>query len=233
MRKQHYYPKQLAARPEWHGNFARGVEELGTQLGLSETEVTIAVQDNRYLEWALGSWLVWVRTVGKVGSAAVKLLCMGKGTAPYAMPTPVPPPTPENVVPVPQGALTRTHRLVQRIKASPTYAPHLGKKLGIIGAENSAQHPHPKLTLNLERGAASEFVRVKFTKYHHVGIVLYGRRGDGEWEKLNFFLRSPAFDRRPLLVADQPEIREYRALFLSTEGEVGEWSPTASITVSP
>ena len=86
---------------------------------------------------------------------------------------------------------------------------------------------------SVERGEAGEFVRVSFLRFGQPGVAIQGRRGGGEWEDLAISLKSPWFDRRPLLVPGQPEVREYRLQFFSGSAPVGDFTPVAGITVSP
>jgi hypothetical protein len=61
---------------------------------------------------------------------------------------------------------------------------------------------------------------------------VYSRRGTGDWELLHISAESPYLDERALLVAGQPEIREYKMRFWDAGSENGEWSDVASVTVS-
>ena len=53
------------------------------------------------------------------------------------------------------------------------------------------------------------------------------------WEMLGIDLESPYIDQRPLLVATQPEVREYRLQFYEDAGPSGDFTAVQSITVSP
>ena len=44
---------------------------------------------------------------------------------------------------------------------------------------------------------------------------------------------SPYVDNRPLLVAGKPEVREYRALYVVADAEIGNPSDEAVITATP
>ena len=57
------------------------------------------------------------------------------------------------------------------------------------------------------------------------------RCGTGPWEMLAIDLESPYFDERPLLVAGQPEVREYRMRWYDKDGPNGDWSPVQKVTV--
>jgi hypothetical protein len=62
--------------------------------------------------------------------------------------------------------------------------------------------------------------------------ALHGRlheswRGGGAWEFLAIGTESPYLDERPLLVASQPEVREYRMRFWDKGRLNGEWTDVA------
>ena len=50
---------------------------------------------------------------------------------------------------------------------------------------------------------------------------------------LGIDLASPYMDERELLVAGQPELREYRLQWYDDEGANGEFSPVQTATVNP
>ena len=91
----------------------------------------------------------------------------------------------------------------------------------------------PTFTLSVERGSGSEIVRVVFKKYGRQGVVIHCKRGGGAWEMLAIDLASPYVDERPLLVATQPEVRDYRLQFYDDAAPVGDFTDVSSVTVAP
>jgi hypothetical protein len=135
---------------------------------------------------------------------------------------------------VPSGALRRIFAFVQTIKASPNYTEAIGLQLGIVGQEDAAEHPLPEFTVETERGDGScQCVKIRFKKFGRQGVVIHSRRGGGAWEMLGIDLSSPYQDERPLLVAGQPEVREYRLQFYDDAAPVGGFTDVKTVTVTP
>ena len=76
-------------------------------------------------------------------------------------------------------------------------------------------------------------VRIDFTKFTHQGVYIESRRGGGPWGMIGIDTEKPYLDERPLAVAGQPEVREYRLRYWDKGTPNGDWSPVASITVAP
>jgi hypothetical protein len=66
-----------------------------------------------------------------------------------------------------------------------------------------------------------------------MGVYIESRRGTGDWEFLGIDTESPYKDERALLVATQPEIREYRMRFWDKGTPNGGWTDVVKVTVSP
>jgi hypothetical protein len=64
-------------------------------------------------------------------------------------------------------------------------------------------------------------------------VYIESRRGAGAWEFLTIDTESPYLDERPLAVAAQPEVREYRMRFWDKGTANGDWTDVAKVTVSP
>lgn len=86
----------------------------------------------------------------------------------------------------------------------------------------------PTLVVSAELGV----VYGRYTKHSHQGIDLYGcRTGESEYTLLGRFNMSRWEDRRPNLVPAQPEQRDYYAVFVDRDQQVGAQSSTVSIVV--
>ena len=83
--------------------------------------------------------------------------------------------------------------------------------------------------LRAETPTIAEF----FQKNGYKGVVVFSRRGGGDWEMLGIDLASPYLDERPLLVPTTPEIREYRLQGFEDDGPTGEMTPPVSVTIGP
>lgn len=231
--KQEYFPTKQAEQPEWLENFADQLTAFGPTIPLTAPAVTAGVADARFLAYAIGAWLTKVREYGPGCTAALETLKSGTGSTPYVLPVFEAPALPDGVAPVTPGVLDRIFALVQFIKASPGYTPEMGQLMGIVGSEDAAEHLAPTIKVKAERGEETcDCVKITFKKYGHSGVAIYSRRGGGAWEFLGNALTSPFMDDRPLLVAGQPEVREYRARFWDGS-ESGDWTDIAGTTVAP
>ncbi|MFO1481861.1 MAG: hypothetical protein U1F71_00720 [Verrucomicrobiaceae bacterium] len=236
MKRNEYYPRLLGERPEWHNNFATKLPGYATALGLVTAQVNVAVADNVTLAYGLGDWITNVRNFAPSCTAALTLLSTGTGGEAFVFPTyaaPTAPTLPVGITEILPGALDRTFRLVQEIKSKAGYTEAIGLDLRIVGEEDAAEHARPEFTLKTEAGDGCHCVKVRFKKFGHMGVAVYGKRGGGAWELLGIDTNSPYEDERPLLVSGQPEIRDYKMRFWDAGEENGDWTDVASVTVSP
>ncbi len=222
MKRQPYFPKRIAERPDWFGTFATELVAANAILGLPAASVTDGVADARYLEYVTGAWLNATREFGPACTSAIDSLFDGPGPDPFVLPAFNAPALPAGVTAVGAGALTRIFALVQIIKQQPTYTEAIGLQLGIVGSADTAENPVPTFTLKVERGETTEVVKINFRKYGRPGVAIYSRRGGGAWELLAIDLNSPYLDERPLLVPTQPETREYRLQYYEADAPVGD-----------
>jgi hypothetical protein len=240
MQRDDYYPTRIAERPEWHANFAAKFQIYGPLLGYPAAEVNAAVADNLYLAYGLGDWVSGVREFGPACTAALKTLATGTGSAPFVFTpytAPALPTLPAGITAVLPGALDRTFGLVQGVKGKPGYTDDMGLDMGIVGSEKPApppgEAPAPRITVAAIPGDAHEYARVKYFKDGHEALQIQGRRGGGNWEDLAMSYKSPFIDERPLLVAGQAEVREYRARFYDRGVYTSGWCDVAKVTVGP
>jgi len=241
MKKLPFFPRLIEARPEWFGTYGTQLNALGVSiLALAAPDVAASVADARYLEYCSGSWLAAVREFGPACTAALTVLYDQAAADPFVLPAFAPPPLPAANPPLPAvvavapGALQRIFAYVQIIKKQPTYTEAIGLQLGIVGSEDNTGHPLPEFTAKSELGDDCHCVRIKFKKFRHMGVAIYSRRGpNGAWEFLAIDTDSPYLDERELLVAGQPEVREYRMRFWDAGAENGEWTDVTSVTVGP
>lgn len=236
MKRQHYYPKLLSAQPEWHFNFLTKLPVHATALGLDTATVNAAVADNQMLEYALGDWINAVRDLPTTSTSGLEDLLRGTGNDFFVFPTytaPTPPTLPGGLTGVTPGALNRTFLLVKQIKGMPGYTEAIGLDLGIVGEEDATEHPRPEFSLKSQPGDECHCVRIRFKKFGHYAVAIYTKRGTGAWEWLAYPATSPYEDERPLLVAGQPEVRDYKLRFYDDNTENGDWTDVASVTVSP
>jgi hypothetical protein len=237
MQRQAFYPRPLGERAEWHTNFATKLPVYASALTLTQAEEDNAVADNLMMAYALGGWIVTVREHATSCTASLDTLGYGTGSVNYAFPAEQLPPLPTlpgSLTGVKPGALQRTFDLVAVLKRSPGYTEAIGQDLGIVGEADTTVYTRPDFTLKVEGlgSGGCNCVKVRHKRYGHYAVAVYSRRGTGDWELLHISAESPYLDERALLVAGQPEIREYKMRFWDAGSENGEWSDVASVTVS-
>jgi hypothetical protein len=231
MKRQNYYPSRIADQVAWQTNFRTKLPGYQTTLGLTAGQVTAIVADANWIIFVLGSWLAAIRTWTPSTTDYVEEIQMGSGAP--ALPVFTAPAPPAGVTSVPAGALLRIFDFVQDIKNAAGYTDTIGMDLGIIGAEESADHPLPKMKTKVEDGVGCQCVRITFSKYGHMGVYMESRRNGGAWEFLGIDTESPYLDNRPLLVAGQAETREYRMRYWDKGTPNGDWTDVAKETVGP
>ncbi|MFN7562091.1 MAG: hypothetical protein ACK5TH_09955 [Prosthecobacter sp.] len=241
MKRNKYYPERISARPEWHANLAAKLPLYGPTLGLTAQQIANAVADNLMLAYGLGDWKTNLYESGPSGTAALRELESGTGDAAFVFPTyaaPTPPTLPPTADPVKPGALERTFLLVQEMKGKQAYTLPMGLDMGIVGSEvppppPPGEEPPPRIQVTVVQGTTNQIARIKFFKDGHTGIWLESRRGAGPWEQPTATDKSPILDDRPLQVAGQAEVREYRARFWDGGQPNGPWCDVAKVTVGP
>ncbi|MBE2284015.1 MAG: hypothetical protein IAE77_11210 [Prosthecobacter sp.] len=240
MKRNNYYPRREPERPEWHANFAAKLLIHGPTLGLSAAVIANAVADNLMLAYALGDWKTNLYEMGPAGTAALRSLESGTGTAAFVFPTytaPALPTLPATADPVTPGALERTFLLVQEIKGKLAYDLPMGLDMGIVGSEMPppppGEPPPPRVTATVVDGTANQAVSFKFFKDGHQGVLGESQRGTGGMELLTMSTKSPIVDDRPLLVPGQAEVRQYRFRFYDNGQVNGAWTDILRITVGP
>jgi hypothetical protein len=233
MNRQEYYPIAVADQAVWLANFQNNLADQCESLGIPAEKYQPVLQDARYLRYLLAQWLNSVRTFGPTATAFIAEMEMGAG--PMMRPTLVEPPLPDGVVEVEGGALRRIFAFVQVIKRTPGSGPS-AVLLRLNPRPDAAERPVPVFQLSTQPGEVNhQWVRVRFFKYGHQGVQAQCRRGapDAPWEDVGVTTASPWLDKRPLLVAGQPEVREYRLRFWDKGEGNGEWTDVSKITVSP
>ncbi len=106
-------------------------------------------------------------------------------------------------------------------------------QMGIVGEEDTTVATSPDFNLKAESGTECQCVRIVFNKHGEEAVIIEGRRAGGAAGFLAVDSGSPYLDERPLLVAGQPEVREYRMRFYGDNQGFGDWTPWKSVTVGP
>ena len=231
MSNQGYFPTNEAERSVWLAHFRTKLPVHCVELGFSLDDINSTLADIDFYIWLVQSWNPAVQKNAVEASAFKALIGTGSGSELVALPVHVvfdPEP-----VPVLPGVLTRLFNLIQRIKMAATYNLVVGKDLGIIGTQSTADSDVPDFTVTTERGPTIERVKLNFIKYNHGGVVVESRRNGGPWEVLAIVVTKPWYDERALLVDNAPEIREYRLRWWDKGDANGEYTAVQKVTVAP
>lgn len=125
-----------------------------------------------------------------------------------------------------KGPLIR--KCIARMKTHPAYSEHLGRDMGVVAPVSAIDFSkvRPMLKLTVYPG----YITISFHKYGMEGVVVYSRlKGMGDWDRLGADSVSPFIDRRPLNVENQPEIREYMAMYTTLREPVGQQSDIVTV----
>ena len=231
MSNQGYFPTNEAERSVWLAHFRTKLPVHCVELGFSLDDINSTLADIDFYIWLVQSWNPAVQKNAVEASAFKALIGTGSGSELVALPVHVVfDPEPLPVLP---GVLTRLFNLIQRIKMAATYNLVVGKDLGIIGTQSTADSDVPDFTVTTERGPTIERVKLNFTKYNHGGVIVESRRNGGPWEVLGFAVTKPWYDDRALLVDTAPEVREYRLRWWDKGDANGEYTAVQKVTVAP
>jgi hypothetical protein len=232
MKRQDYYPSRIGDQVNWLDNFSVKLPIHGPTLGVEPADVTASVNDAKFGNYVLGTWLSAVRNFSPSTTDAVDDVLTGAGGGAIVLPTFTAPALPAGVTATPPGVLTRIFALITKMKLSAAYTEAIGTDLGIVGSQET-EKATPKFLIAPEQGDGCQCVKLTFYKYGHMGVYIESRRGTGAWEFLAIDTESPYDDERPLLVAGQPEVREYRMRFWDKGTPNGDWTDVQKVTVSP
>lgn len=232
MKRQDYYPSRIGDQVNWLDNYSEKLPIHGPTLNVDAADITASVNDAKYANYVLGSWLSAVRNFSPSTTDAVDDVLTGSGASAMVLPTFTAPALPAGVTATLPGTLTRIFALIQKMKLEGAYTEAIGTDLGIVGQE-AVEKLVPKFSAEAEQGPDCQCVRLRFFKYGHMGVYIESRRGDGAWDFLGIDTESPFMDERPLLVAGAPEVREYRMRFWDKGTPNGDWTDVVKLTVSP
>lgn len=232
MANPHNYPNGKKAALQWKINIHEKVEAHGLACNISAEELQEIKADMAALIYFDRDCLPLMEKYIKAINFCRQEAAKGSGSTPIVIPPfpEIPPPPP----PRPPGGLNRTNNLLSRMKLSPAYTEAMGLDLGIIPTTSTKVEPSTvEIELALGQGKNNKTVLIYFKKGKHDGVYVEFRNHDREWEFCGIDNSKPHIHDRPLLVANVPEIREYRARFWDKGVANGLWSPTKVITVTP
>jgi len=127
----------------------------------------------------------------------------------------------------------RARALARRIKAHPAYTVALGNLLGIIGPDDGIDLSGRQPDISADDRTGGQ-VQVNFNKLTSDGVNIYSKRdGDADFILLARDTESPYMDTRALKVPGKPEIREYKAMFVVGDEEIGVFSHELVVNCAP
>ncbi len=133
---------------------------------------------------------------------------------------------------VKQAKLSKTGPIRTKInkwKAGGLMTPTIEQEMDIVGTADAFDENTYKAAITAEVHAG--FVRIKFQKRGVDGLNIYVRlKGQTTWTKLTYDTNTPYDDHAPLAVAGTPEVREYRAIGVIKDNEIGQPSDIVSVT---
>ncbi len=120
--------------------------------------------------------------------------------------------------------------LAARIKAHPAYTVALGSLLGIEGPQDTTDLTTSKPTL-AGVDQTGGVVELDFDKSISDGVNIYAKR-DGD-VSVTAPTRRAEVRRRRMLVATKPELREYKAVYVQSDAEIGLFSDEVVVNCAP
>ena len=130
--------------------------------------------------------------------------------------------------------MTHARALARRIKAHPAYTVALGNLLGIVGPDDGIDLSGRRPDITGNDPAGRDQVEIGFNKLISDGVNLYSKRdGDADFVFLARDTATPYIDTRSLLTAGKPEIREYKAMFVLNDEEIGIFSHELVVNCAP
>lgn len=128
-------------------------------------------------------------------------------------------------------ALLILRKEIARAKTAPNYTIAIGKDLGIVSINSSKDNDNFKPSLKGE--SFPGYVRLSFIKKDTDGVNIYTRlKGSATFQFLARDSFSPFDDKRPLNTPTQAEIREYMAIAVIGDEQVGQQSNIISVVFS-
>lgn len=112
---------------------------------------------------------------------------------------------------------------IQSWKLKSTFTPSVAQALGLEAPQQRLNNDEYKTQLTAQTFPGK--VTINFTKKGVDGVNIYTRlKGQAVFTKLAFDSHSPYEDNRPLAVVGTPETREYMAMGVMDDEEIGQQS---------
>jgi hypothetical protein len=206
MAKNDFIPNPDNDYAAWYATFSGGVAARQGTFGLTAPEVTQVANDNTDIHLKL--------TNLNAANISVAQAVADKRNSR-------------------SGTEARARALIRRLKAHPNYTPAIGQQLGIVGPEDTTDLSNSRPTLTGTALPHGVF-QLEFNKSKADGVNIYSKRdGEPDFTFLALDTASPYVDNRPPLVAGKPENRQYKAIYVQADGEIGQASDIVTLVSLP
>lgn len=206
MAKTDFIPRSDPAYLVWHDQFLTALNSIGAGLDVTGAEIGDVTTQNGEIHTAV--------TDAETALATAQQMTQAKKAT--------------------RSTSEQTARLLaRRIKLHVDYTPAIGEQLGIEGPEDTTDltNAKPKLT-----GTAlpHSVMELKFNKSKADGVNIYSKReGDADFVYLARDTNSPYVDNRDCVVAGKPENRQYKAIYVVGDDEIGQASDIVTLVCLP
>ncbi|MBC7693965.1 MAG: hypothetical protein H7141_00815 [Burkholderiales bacterium] len=228
MAEAKYIPTTDAAKAVWLNNFSAKLIVYGTQLGVSNAEISNLQKDNAAYQYVINLLEQYRQSVLHLtGYKNIMKHSVGQqhiSVIPLILTPPAPPPS------VPEGIFDRATKLASRIKASLNYSINIGNDLGITSSilKTDVDSMQPKLKIKINVGRP----HIKWTKGDADATDLYVNRNDGlGFVLIGRFTRSEYMDLTALTQGKLYDEWNYKAIFVVADKLVGLYSDVVSVDV--
>ncbi len=161
MKRQDYYTSRIGDQVNLLDNYRIKLPIHGAVLGVVAGDVTASVNEAKYANYVLGTWLTAVRNFSPSTTDAVDDVLTGAGTVAMVLPTFTAPALPVGVSAALPGTLNRIFAPIAKMKLSAGYTENIGTDLGIIGSA-ATEKALPKFSADLLQGGACQCVKLTF-----------------------------------------------------------------------
>ncbi len=206
MPKSDFIPNRDGDFLAWHDQIKTAADNIGATLDITAADLSNLNDDNSALHEVL--------TLTNAADAAARQVKAQKNTTRRA-------------------TEQRARTLAKRVKLHANYTTALGQQLGIEGPEDTTDMStaRPTLTITVMPHGSCQ---IGFPKLKADGVNIYSRRGtETAYTYLARDTESPYIDNRPLLNPTQPETRQYKAIFVIGDDEIGLESDVAEGVCKP
>lgn len=195
---QDFVPRRDSQLVIWLENLSQKLSSYGKPLGLSATEVTSA----QTICTDIVAAIKHDEQVRQQWLGAVEATQAQKGSGLPALRT-----------------------LIARMKVAPGWNATMAKEMAVVRAGSPTPQPaamdsaKPRISVDTVAGR----VQIKFVRRPFEGLNVYTRKkGEGTWRFVARATKSPFVDPTPIAIANSAEVREYYALGVRKDVEVGQ-----------